>query len=171
MRTPLLLQSLKTRVATLRELIEPLASQRHFSPRFDRQLFSCSGARLGDYLAEAEESLTHLEAAVTQGDAARVAWLAERLAAQIEALQREAATATLRRHENAHLPGGRLHARLAEYQEYERRLLAMKTGRERRCAENHDPQLAREIAALNERLARCRTAIARTERALERLTR
>ncbi|EOC1345167.1 primosomal replication protein [Cronobacter turicensis] len=171
MRTPLLLQSLKTRVATLRELIEPLASQRHFSPRFDRQLFSCSGARLGDYLAEAEESLTHLEAAVTQGDAERVAWLAERLAAQIEALQREAATATLRRHENAHLPGGRLHARLAEYQEYERRLLAMKTGRERRCAENHDPQLAREIAALNERLARCRTAIARTERALERITR
>ncbi|EKY3197143.1 primosomal replication protein [Cronobacter turicensis] len=171
MRTPLLLQSLKTRVATLRELIEPLASQRHFSPRFDRQLFSCSGARLGDYLAEAEESLPHLEAAVTQGDAARVAWLAERLAAQIEALQREAATATLRRHENAHLPGGRLHARLAEYQEYERRLLAMKTGRERRCAENHDPQLAREIDALNERLARCRTAIARTERALERVTR
>ncbi|HDI3032300.1 TPA: primosomal replication protein [Cronobacter turicensis] len=171
MRTPLLLQSLKTRVATLRELIEPLASQRHFSPRFDRQLFSCSGARLGDYLAEVEESLPHLEAAVTQGDAARVAWLAERLAAQIEALQREAATATLRRHENAHLPGGRLHARLAEYQEYERRLLAMKTGRERRCAENHDPQLAREIDALNERLARCRTAIARTERALERITR
>ncbi|ELY3836073.1 primosomal replication protein PriC [Cronobacter turicensis] len=171
MRTPLLLQSLKTRLATLRELIEPLASQRHFSPRFDRQLFSCSGARLGDYLAEAEESLPHLEAAVTQGDAARVAWLAERLAAQIEALQREAATATLRRHENAHLPGGRLHARLAEYQEYERRLLAMKTGRERRCAENHDPQLAREIDALNERLARCRTAIARTERALERITR
>ncbi|MDK1228848.1 primosomal replication protein [Cronobacter turicensis] len=171
MRTPLLLQSLKTRVATLRELIEPLASQRHFSPRFDRQLFSCSGARLGDYLAEAEESLPHLEAAVTQGDAARVAWLAERLAAQIEALQREAATATLRRHENAHLPGGRLHARLAEYQEYERRLLAMKTGRERRCTENHDPQLAREIDALNERLARCRTAIARTERALERITR
>ncbi|ELY4605977.1 primosomal replication protein [Cronobacter turicensis] len=171
MRTPLLLQSLKTRVATLRELIEPLASQRHFSPRFDRQLFSCSGARLGDYLAEAEESLTHLEAAVTQGDAARVAWLAERLAAQIEALQREAATATLRRHENAHLPGGRLHGRLAEYQEYERRLLAMKTGRERRCAENHDPQLAREIDALNERLARCRAAIARTERALERITR
>ncbi|CBA28751.1 primosomal replication protein [Cronobacter turicensis] len=171
MRTPLLLQSLKTRLATLRELIEPLASQRHFSPRFDRQLFSCSGARLGDYLAEAEESLAHLEAAVTQGDAARVAWLAERLAAQIEALQREAATATLRRHENAHLPGGRLHARLAEYQEYERRLLAMKTGRERRCAENHDPQLAREIDALNERLARCRTAIARTERALERITR
>ncbi|ELY4775395.1 primosomal replication protein PriC [Cronobacter turicensis] len=171
MRTPLLLQSLKTRVATLRELIEPLASQRHFSPRFDRQLFSCSGARLGDYLAEAEESLPHLEAAVTQGDAARVAWLAERLAAQIEALQREAATATLRRHENAHLPGGRLHARLAEYQEYERRLLAMKTGRERRCAENHDPQLAREIDALNERLARCRNAIARTERALERITR
>ncbi|ELY4323321.1 primosomal replication protein [Cronobacter turicensis] len=171
MRTPLLLQSLKTRVATLRELIEPLASQRHFSPRFDRQLFSCSGARLGDYLAEAQESLTHLEAAVTQGDAARVAWLAERLAAQIEALQREAATATLRRHENAHLPGGRLHGRLAEYQEYERRLLAMKTGRERRCAENHDPQLAREIDALNERLARCRTAIARTERALERITR
>ncbi|EOV0631564.1 primosomal replication protein PriC [Cronobacter turicensis] len=171
MRTPLLLQSLKTRVATLRELIEPLASQRHFSPRFDRQLFSCSGARLGDYLAEAEESLTHLEAAVTQGDAARVAWLAERLAAQIEALQREAATATLRRHENAHLPGGRLHARLAEYQEYERRLLAMKTGRERRCAENHDLQLAREIDALNERLARCRAAIARTERALERITR
>ncbi|ELY5828047.1 primosomal replication protein PriC [Cronobacter turicensis] len=171
MRTPLLLQSLKTRVATLRELIEPLASQRHFSPRFDRQLFSCSGARLGDYLAEAEESLPHLEAAVTQGDAARVAWLAERLAAQIEALQREAATATLRRHENAHLPGGWLHARLAEYQEYERRLLAMKTGRERRCAENHDPQLAREIDALNERLARCRAAIARTERALERITR
>ncbi|MDI7416046.1 primosomal replication protein [Cronobacter turicensis] len=171
MRTPLLLQSLKTRVATLRELIEPLASQRHFSPRFDRQLFSCSGARLGDYLAEAEESLPHLEAAVTQGDAARVAWLAERLAAQIEALQREAATATLRRHENAHLPGGRLHGRLAEYQEYERRLLAMKTGRERRCAENHDPQLAREIDALNERLARCRAAIARTERALERITR
>ncbi|ELY5930006.1 primosomal replication protein PriC [Cronobacter turicensis] len=171
MRTPLLLQSLKTRVATLRELIGPLASQRHFSPRFDRQLFSCSGARLGDYLAEAEESLPHLEAAVTQGDTARVAWLAERLAAQIEALQREAATATLRRHENAHLPGGRLHARLAEYQEYERRLLAMKTGRERRCAENHDTQLAREIDALNERLARCRAAIARTERALERITR
>ncbi|EOV8972862.1 primosomal replication protein PriC [Cronobacter turicensis] len=171
MRAPLLLQSLKTRVATLRELIGPLASQRHFSPRFDRQLFSCSGARLGDYLAEAEESLPHLEAAVTQGDTARVAWLAERLAAQIEALQREAATATLRRHENAHLPGGRLHARLAEYQEYERRLLAMKTGRERRCAENHDPQLAREIDALNERLARCRAAIARTERALERITR
>ncbi|EOL8966131.1 primosomal replication protein PriC [Cronobacter dublinensis] len=171
MRAPLLLQSLKARVAELHELVGPLASQRHFSPRFDRQLFSHTSTRLGDYLAQAEASLAQLEAAVTQNDASRVAWLAERLALQIEALAREAATAALRRHENAHLPGGRLHARLAQYQEFERRLLAMKAERERRIAENHDPQLAREIDAFNERLARCRAAIARTERALERITR
>ncbi|EOL8936437.1 primosomal replication protein [Cronobacter dublinensis] len=171
MRTPLLLQLLKARVESLHQQLGPLAGQRHFSPRFDRQLFSHGGTRLGDYLTEASESLAHLEAAVAQGDAARVAWLAERLVLQIEALQREAATADLRRHENAHRPGGRLHARLAQYQEYERRLLAMKTEREQRRAVHEDPQLQREIEALGERLARCRTAITRTERALERITR
>ncbi|EOW6643253.1 primosomal replication protein PriC [Cronobacter muytjensii] len=171
MRTPLLLQSLKARLAGLHDLIGPLASQRHFSPRFDRQLFPSKSERLGDYLTQAEGTLSRLEAAVAQNDAARVAWLAERLALQTEALRREAATAALRRHENAHLPGGRLHTRLAQYQEYERRLLAMKTGRERQLAAGDDPQLQREIQALDERLARCRAAVARTERALERITR
>ncbi|CCJ78416.1 hypothetical protein BN135_3480 [Cronobacter muytjensii 530] len=47
----------------------------------------------------------------------------------------------------------------------------MKTGRERQLAAGDDPQLQREIQALDERLARCRAAVARTERALERITR
>ncbi|MDU6925304.1 primosomal replication protein PriC [Franconibacter helveticus] len=175
MKTALLLQSLQAHVAQLAALLAPLAPHQTLSPRFDRQLFRARTTRIGDYLAEIKTNLAQLEACVAQNHTEQVAWLAQRLAEQIAALQREAATWPLRRYDSAHLAAGRMNARLLQHQDYERRLMMMKNEREQRLAQettlNGQQRLQREVEALNGRLERCRAALMKIENALSRMTR
>ncbi|MDQ7884273.1 primosomal replication protein PriC [Atlantibacter hermannii] len=175
MKTDRLLQSLQTRLHSLAQTLEPLAQHRTLSARFDRQLFQTRSTVINDYLQECWRNLDTLTLYVRQQKTDRVAWLAEHLVAQMEALARESATWTLRFHDSAHLPAGQRHAQLLQHQDYERRLLAMKQQREAqlRSVETLQEQqkLHKELDVLDGRLARCRHALAAIERALARQTR
>lgn len=174
MNTNQLLQSLSDRIAQLRAELAPLAGYMSLMPRFDRQLFNCRTTLLGDYLAELDGNYHHLAQAVAQRDEARSAWLAERLVNQMAALTRESATWQLRRYDDARRSTSKLSARLHRHQDYERRLLAMKAGREAQMAREQtlagQQRLAREIEALEGRIARCRAALAQiSDRARRKL--
>ncbi|MBL2810158.1 prephenate dehydrogenase, partial [Klebsiella pneumoniae] len=65
--------------------------------RFDAALFATRGTRLRDYLAEVEKNFAQLQSAASDSRTSQVAFLAEKLVAQIAALQRELATQALRR--------------------------------------------------------------------------
>ncbi|MDW2741867.1 primosomal replication protein PriC [Atlantibacter subterraneus] len=175
MKTDRLLQSLQTQLQQLCQTLEPLAQHRTLSARFDQQLFQTRSTLINDYLQECWHNLDALTLHVREQKTEQVAWLAEHLVAQMEALAREGATWSLRHHDSAHLPAGRRHAQLLQHQEYERRLLAMKQQREAqlRNVETLQAQqrLHKEIEALDGRLARCRHALAGIERALVRQTR
>lgn len=139
--------------------------------RFDPLLFSTRGNRLGDYLSESRATLLHLTSAVEQGRTERVAWLAQRLTDQMLALSRELATQKLRQERPSTAPAEDIYARLAECQDYERRLLAMIRDRDSlRSAADDLPRarrLQQEIAALEGRLMRCRQALTRLEYQIE----
>lgn len=175
MKTDRLLQSLQTRMHELAQTLEPLGQHRTLSARFDRQLFQTRSTLINDYLQECWSNLDTLTGLVRQQKTDQVAWLAEHLVAQMEALARESATWSLRYHDSAHLPAGRRHAQLIKHQDYERRLLAMKQQREAQLRDVETLQmqqkLHKEIDALEGRLARCRHALAAIERALARQTR
>jgi primosomal replication protein N'' len=74
----------------------PLANHATLSPRFDRQLFRTRSTLMQAYLNEARDGFTALKQAVERQQLAQVAWLAERLVAQIAAINRETATWSLR---------------------------------------------------------------------------
>lgn len=129
------------------------------SPRFDRQLFTCKGTRLSDYLQEIEHNQQRLTAAT---DAQEHRWLAEKLVNQIAALQREARTQQLRPRREQPKVNPR-QQKLAEYREYERRLQAMIDQREQLLALAESlsvqRQLKHDLEQLEGRLARCQQAI------------
>lgn len=174
-KTARLLEALDTQVAALGELIAPLAGHSSMTPRFDRQRFRTTGRRMQDFMDEIRSNLAQLHHSVEAQETEQLAWLAEHLALQIGALQREAATWQLRTHDSAHLGLGKLHKKLLEHQEFERRLMAMKREREALAAQAEtlvdQQQLHREIDALEGRLTRCREATQKIERALARLRR
>ncbi|BAE73962.1 Primosomal replication protein N'' [Sodalis glossinidius str. 'morsitans'] len=160
--------------ARLNELAARIDTQGHplvQQSRFDPLLFSARGNRLQDYLSESRATLSHLTSAVEQGRTERVAWLAQRLTDQMLALSRELATQNLRHEHPASTPAEDVYARLAEHQDYERRLLAMICDRDSlRTAANdlaRTRQLQQEIAALEGRLMRCRQALTRLEYQIE----
>lgn len=175
MKTQQLLDMLTEKCSALSAQIAPFAAYHTLTPRFDRHLFHTQSTRMADCLQEAEQNLAHLRKAVTQQDSAKVAWLAEHLVNQMAALSREAATWQLRGHDSAHLYTGKLHRQLLQHQEYERRLLAMCQQRRQQwhAAQQFDEQqqLARETTVLEGRLARCREALDKIVRQLERRTR
>ncbi|MEA9390828.1 primosomal replication protein [Acerihabitans sp. TG2] len=140
--------------------------------RFDYQLFQTRGHRLEDYLAESRETLQRLSVTADSGHADRVAWLAQRLIDQMTALARELATQDLRRQQPATVVEIDHYAKLSEHQDYERRLLTMIRDRDSLRQSTDDStrqqQLQQEIAALEGRLSRCRQAVIRIERLIER---
>ena len=105
----------------------------------------------------------------------QVAWIAERLAAQIAALRRETATWSLRSWDHASPTLSRWQRRRLQHQEYERRLLAMRDQRQRQLTQatslDEQQRLAREVEVYSGRLARCRQALDKIENVLARLTR
>ncbi|MCG8707092.1 primosomal replication protein [Brenneria sp. 4F2] len=173
MNTHKLLLALEQQIASLARAIEPLADKPVSQSRFDRQLFSCYGTRLKDYFNEVTQNLQSIRQLVAEQRADRVAFMAEKLVRQITALQRELATQSLRRQEQtAEKTPQDLYQKLAEHQDYERRLLSMIHDRES-LLNNGAPfseqqRLQQELAALEGRLARCRQALTRLERAIER---
>ncbi len=144
------------------------AEQPSAMPRFDQQLFGCRKNGLKDYLQETQRTYTQLQQHINDANIARVNWLAERVIAQVAALQREIATQHLRfpRQPRNHA-GERLHKKLTEHHRYEQRLQLMLDQREKQlgCVETlaQQQQLKEELRTLEGRMARCRTALAAIE--------
>ncbi|KHT19806.1 primosomal replication protein PriC [Pectobacterium brasiliense] len=173
MNTHRLLQALEQQINTLAKELEPLADKAVPQSRFDRQLFSSYGTRLRDYRAEVEQNLHAIKQLVAEQRTDRVAFLAEKLVSQIAALQRELATQSLRRQEQNTAPQPEdVYHKLAEHQDYERRLVSMIQDRESllitQTLFSEQQRLQKELAALEGRLSRCRQALSRLERQIER---
>jgi primosomal replication protein N'' len=172
--TQKILQRLEQQVEALAKEIEPIASTPARQARFDVALFSTHGTRLRDYLAEVRKNLAHLILVVDERRPEQVAFLAEKLVAQITALQRELATQTLRTTDQSRLDTTPqdLYHKLAEHQQFERRLIAMIEDRESSLGQQstfaQQKKIQQELAALEGRLMRCRQALKRIERNIER---
>lgn len=166
-----LLHILQARIGELATAIAPLAHQRVSRARFDNQLFHTRAVYFRDYLEETENTLQQLRHCVETHQHAQVAFLAERLVAQLAALQRERATESLRKNEPTPRLQENFYEKLATHQDFERRLLAMISDRENRHAALTQPSaqqtLQKEIVALEGRLQRCRQALVRIERQIE----
>ncbi|EIO3630136.1 primosomal replication protein N'' [Salmonella enterica subsp. enterica serovar Agama] len=175
MKTAMLLQTLEERLATLRQRCAPLAQHATLSARFDRHLFRTRSTLLQGYLEEADANLAALRQAVKHEQLPQVAWLAEHLASQLEAISSETAAWSLRQWDTA-APGlGRWQRRRIQHQEFERRLLAMTQERKIRLAQAtglvEQQTLQKEVEIYEGRLARCRHALEKIENILARLTR
>ena len=103
MKTALLLEKLEGQLATLRQRCAPVSQFATLSARFDRHLFQTRATTLQACLDEAGDNLAALRHAVEQQQLPQVAWLAEHLAAQLEAIAREASAWSLRERK---LPAG-----------------------------------------------------------------
>lgn len=172
MKSAALLQQLEVQLEQLAHAVEPHANKRTAQARFDHQLFHCHTTRLGDYLLEIRKTLAQLTQSVNDNRTESVAWMAERVVLQMSALQREIATQKMRSSEHGPVPiKENLYEKLAEHQDFERRLRAMIGDRESLLAQQEtlrqQQQLQRELAALEGRLQRCLQALKRIERAIE----
>lgn len=171
----MLLQKLEDQLTLLRQRCAPMAQHATLSARFDRHLFQTRSTLLQACLEEAENHLQALRQAVEQQQLPQVAWLAEHLASQLEAISRETASWSLREWDSA-APGlARWQRRRIQHQEFERRLQEMTAQRKARLAQatrlDEQQTLQREVEIYEGRLARCRKALDNIERVLTRLTR
>lgn len=173
MSTERILHVLDQQIETLSREIEPIGHVSATQARFDIALFSTKGTRLRDYLAEIKNNLRQLNQEVAEKRSAQVAFIAERLVAQITAMQRELATQTLRKtHQTPERKSHDNYTKLAETQQFERRLIAMIEDRETTLGQlatfSDQQRVQKELAALEGRLMRCRQALAKIERQIER---
>lgn len=173
MSTHRLLQALEQQITTLASEIQPQGDVPIPQARFDIALFANHGTRLRDYLAEVQKNFAQLQTAVKDNRTAHVAFLAERLVTQLTALQREMATLALRRkNQPKETVDVDLYHKLAEHQDYERRLISMIEDRENLLGQQTtfaaQKKLQQELAAIEGRLVRCRQALTRIERSIER---
>ncbi|MDL0787721.1 primosomal replication protein [Yersinia pestis] len=173
MSTEKLLQVLESQIEALSAQIAPQANTPSQQARFDLNLFSNHGNRFRDYLQEVRKNMTQLKQVVEENRLQQVAFLADNLVAQISALQRELATQKIRKSN----PEPREHQsdpyhKLAEHQDYERRILAMIQDRESQLGRQsllvEQQKIQKELAALEGRLMRCRQALIRIERSIEK---
>ncbi|AEX53195.1 primosomal replication protein PriC [Rahnella aquatilis] len=173
MSTERILHVLDQQIETLAREIEPIGHVSASQARFDIALFSTKGTRLRDYLAEIKTNLQQLNQEVVEKRSAQVAFIAERLVAQITAMQRELATQSLRKtHQTPERKSHDNYTKLAETQQFERRLIAMIEDRETTLGHlatfSDQQRVQKELAALEGRLMRCRQALAKIERQIER---
>lgn len=122
MKTALLLEKLEGQLATLRQRCAPVAQFATLSARFDRHLFQTRATTLQACLDEAGDNLAALRHAVEQQQLPQVAWLAEHLAAQLEAIAREATAWSLREWDSAPPKIARWQRKRIQHQDFERRL-------------------------------------------------
>ena len=153
MSTERILHVLDQQIETLSREIEPIGHVSATQARFDIALFSTKGTRLRDYLAEIKNNLRQLNQEVAEKRSAQVAFIAERLVAQITAMQRELATQTLRKtHQTPERKSHDNYTKLAETQQFERRLIAMIEDRETTLGQlstfSDQQRVQKELAAL-----------------------
>ncbi|WP_350306354.1 primosomal replication protein [Photorhabdus viridis] len=174
MSTQPLLNLLEKQVNILAEELTPLADIPFSTARFDQTLFNRRSDKLRGYLQEVRHNMEQLKECVQDRRTEQVAFLTERLVAQMEALKRELSTQSLRKKESRFehkQQATDLYHKLAEHQDYERRLLTMINDRELRLNQqttlSNQQKIQKEIAALAGRLARCRQSLTRIEKSIE----
>ncbi|HDL7750932.1 TPA: primosomal replication protein [Yersinia enterocolitica] len=173
MSTEKLLQVLESQIEALSAQVGPQANMPSQQARFDLKLFGNHGNRFRDYLLEVHKNMAQLKQVVAENRTQQVAFLAEKLVAQISALQRELATQKLRK-TNPEPKYNKLdpYHKLAEHQDYERRILAMIQDRESQLGKKNllteQQKIQKELAALEGRLMRCRQALIKIERSIEK---
>lgn len=173
MSTEKLLQVLESQIEALSAQVDPQANMPSQQARFDLKLFGNHGNRFRDYLLEVHKNMAQLKQVVAENRTQQVAFLAEKLVAQISALQRELATQKLRK-TNPEPKYNKLdpYHKLAEHQDYERRILAMIQDRESQLGKQNllteQQKIQKELAALEGRLMRCRQALIKIERSIEK---
>ncbi|EOV4130146.1 primosomal replication protein PriC [Yersinia enterocolitica] len=173
MSTEKLLQVLESQIGALSAQVGPQANMPSQQARFDLKLFGNHGNRFRDYLLEVHKNMAQLKQVVAENRTQQVAFLAEKLVAQISALQRELATQKLRK-TNPEPKYNKLdpYHKLAEHQDYERRILAMIQDRESQLGKQNllteQQKIQKELAALEGRLMRCRQALIKIERSIEK---
>lgn len=175
MKTAMLLQKLEYQLALLRQRSAPVAQHATLSARFDRHLFQTRSTLLQACLDEAGTNLRALRQAVENQQLPQVAWLAEHLASQLEAITREIASGSLREWDCASPGLAKWQRKRIQHQEFERRLQEMTAQRKARLAQvtrlDEQQNLQREVEIYEGRLARCRKALDKIERVLAHLTR
>lgn len=175
MKTAMLLQKLEDQLALLRQRSAPVAHHATLSARFDRHLFQTRSTLLQACLDEAGTNLRALRQAVENQQLPQVAWLAEHLASQLEAIAREIASGSLREWDCASPGLAKWQRKRIQHQEFERRLQEMTAQRKARLAQvtrlDEQQSLQREVEIYEGRLARCRKALDKIERVLAHLTR
>lgn len=169
MNTAALLQMLQKQVQQLATAVSAAPAAAFIQPRFDEQLFNTRDTRLSHCLAEVEHNLVQLTQATEKKSQQQVAFLAERIVAQISALQRELATLPVRERNTFSIKTEQdIYQTLARHQDYERRLMAMRRDKESLLGKQTtlaaQQQIQRELAALEGRLMRCRQALAKIEK-------
>ncbi len=170
-----LFNALEKQVSTLEKDLALLPDTPFSTARFDRALFHHNSHKLSGYIQEIRQNMAQLKVCASDAHIEQVKFLAERLVSQIEALKREISTQALRKQEDKfsqRAKGLYLYQRLAEHQDYERRLIAMIDDRELQLNTQNtftnQHQLQREVAALSGRLTRCRQALMRIEKSIEK---
>ncbi|WP_336219063.1 primosomal replication protein N'' [Citrobacter amalonaticus] len=175
MKTAMLLQKLEDQLTLLRQRCAPVAQHATLSARFDRHLFRTRSTLLQACLDEAETHLLALRQAVENQNVPQVAWLAEHLASQLEAIARETASWSLREWDSASPGLANWQRKRIQHQEFERRLVEMTRQRQAQLTQasrlDEQQALQREVELYEGRLARCRKALDNIERVLARLTR
>ena len=172
MKSAHLIAQLERQLEQLAHAVAPYANERTAQARFDHQLFHSHSTRLGDYLQETRKTMEQLKQSVQGHHSERVAWMAERIVSQISALQRELSTRSLRKNDYAPVnKAENLYEKLAQHQDYERRLRAMIADRESLLSVQEtlaqQQKIQKELAALEGRLQRCLQALKRIERSIE----
>ncbi|EKT65007.1 primosomal replication factor N'' [Providencia burhodogranariea DSM 19968] len=174
MKIQALLDALKAQIDILKTRIAPIADQEFSHSRFDTKLFSTKSTHLGDCQKELNKLYEQLCHSVSLNHKEQVNFLTEKIAHQIQALSRELSTQSLRKKETSFREKKDrvdLYQRLAEHQDFERRLLGMVSERELQLNALTDHtkrhQCQKDIAALAGRLYRCRQALMRIEKAIE----
>ncbi|WDE10330.1 primosomal replication protein PriC [Thalassomonas haliotis] len=164
------------------------------NPLFSNSLFLSQSDKYLPYVLEINRRVSELERLMRAGNKMLFTALLESIEQQLHALM-NALNANDALHQNANIrlntrakqykkrqyqqaaqkmlqPSHQLHQKLAEHHEFERRLLAMITDRERLRDNSHNQsqnnqKLTAEILALHQRLGRCRQAISTIERDIE----
>lgn len=127
MKIPLLLSQLDEQLMRLTHLLASIAGHECRYPRFSSGLFRHEPGVLQDCLQQVSDNVQRIKQLVQQRKTAELNWLAQRVAEQMEALYREAASWHLRGDDRARRAAGRLHAKLLDLQQEQQRLLALKT--------------------------------------------
>ncbi len=129
--------------------------------RFDPQLFSNTGNRLSDYLRQLSDNLVKLSQ-LHDSESPMFRWLSQRMLDQSQAIQRELSSLETRA-SSPLTAASYWQNKYQQQQGYEIRLSDMIAQHEQQlnCAETLQQQqaIAEKINVLEQRLARCRTAL------------